>query len=151
MTILTNLQTLAAGLPSGAIPLLSGTVAEQNIDSATQFPRIYVDEPLTSTHTLTSVGTLQTVYNLRLFFANQAVLDHTPAQQQTLIEAMRTLARQFIMAMQTATHTNGQRVFNFSTGSLFRMTDVVNLRYDEGLTGVYLEMDVPMFDYSPVC
>lgn len=151
MSLLNYLQTIATGMPSGIIPLISGTTSEQNVDVTTQFPRIYVDEPLTSTHTLTSVGTLQTVYNLRLFFATQAVLDHTPAQQQTLIEAMRNLARQFIIAMQTATYPNGQRVFNFSTGSLFRMTDVINLRYDDGLTGVYLEIDVPMFDYSANC
>jgi hypothetical protein len=137
---------------TGGLALSYGTRFEQNHDGdSAQFPKVYLDEPLTSYETLRSAGNTNTVYSIKLFFANKANLDATPQQQRATIVQMRSLAKEFIVRLQQQTHPDGRKVFNLVAGAQFTLTDVVNLPYDVGLTGVLMEMDLPVFDYNPIC
>jgi protein-disulfide isomerase-like protein with CxxC motif len=137
---------------SPALTLTHGTRFEQNkeADNAT-FPKVYLDEPLRSRETLSSMGNAQVVYPVALFFADKAILDATPAQQRVTILQMRTYAKEFITRIQSYTYTNGRKAFNFDNGLNYTITDVVNLPYDVGLTGCLLEMDFPIINYGTIC
>jgi len=137
---------------SPALTLTHGTRFEQNkeADNAT-FPKVYLDEPLRSRETLSSMGNAQVVYPVVLFFADKAILDATPAQQRVTILQMRTYAKEFITRIQAYTYTNGRKAFNFDNGLNYTITDVVNLPYDVGLTGCLLEMDLPIINYGTIC
>jgi hypothetical protein len=137
---------------SPALTLTHGTRFEQNKDgdSAT-FPKVYLDEPLRSRETIASMGNSTVVYPVVLFFADKAILDATPAQQRVTILEMRTYAKEFVVRLQTAEDANGRKYFDLTTGTSYTLTDVVNLNYDVGLTGVLLEIELPIVNRGAIC
>lgn len=138
--------------PTGGLPLTHGTPAEQNFEAENAtFPKIYVDEPLSSRGIIGQGGGMQTVYEVKLFFADKAVLDATPQQQRPIIMQQRAYAKEFITRLQQFTYNDGRKMFNLQSGAEIRLTDVVNLPFDVGLTGVFVEMDLPVFDYNSIC
>lgn len=151
LDIIEALGLVAATTGIGGLTLTYGTRYEQNkdADNAT-FPKLYLDEPLTSRETIRSAGTT-TVYEVKLFFADKALLDATPQQQRQTIVQMRSLAKEFITRLQQQTYADDRKIFNLASGTQFTLTDVVNLPYDVGLTGVLLEIDLPVFDYNGNC
>lgn len=149
---ITDALNMVAAATGTGLPLSYGTRYEQNkdADNAT-FPKVYLDEPLTSHETIRSNGNTSTVYEVKLFFADKAQPDATPPQQRQTIMQMRALAKEFITRLQQQTYTDERRIFNLQSGTQFTLTDVVNLPYDVGLTGVLLEIDLPVFDYNANC
>jgi hypothetical protein len=151
VTVLEEVIGLIGASP--ALTLTHGTRFEQNNDgdNAT-FPKVYLDEPLKSRETIASGGNAQVVYPVVLFFADKAILDATPSQQRVIILQMRTYAKEFITRIQAYTYqANGLKAFNMSSGLTYNLTDVVNLPYDVGLTGVLLEIELPIINYGAIC
>lgn len=137
---------------SPALVLTHGTRFEQNKDGDNAaFPKVYLDEPLRSRETISSAGNSTVVYPVAMFFADKAILDATPAQQRVTILQMRAYAKEFIVRLQSVQDANGKKYFNVSTGTTYTLTDVVNLPYDVGLTGVLLEIDLPIVNGGAIC
>lgn len=146
------LNQVATATGTVGLTLTYGTRYEQNKDADNAvFPKLYLDEPLTSHETIRSNGNTSTVYEVKLFFADKAQPDATPQQQRQTIVQMRALAKEFITRLQQQTYTDERKIFNLQSGTQFTLTDVVNLPYDVGLTGVLLEIDLPVFDYNSNC
>lgn len=150
VTILSDIIGLIGASPP--LTLTHGTRPEQNFEADNAiFPKVYLDEPLQSRETIKAVGNTDVVYPVKLFFADKADLDATPAQQRVTILQMRTYAKEFITLLSNAQYQNGQRIFSPLKDTTVTLTDVVNLNYDVGLTGVLLEISLPVINYGDIC
>lgn len=137
--------------PDG-IAIYHGTAYEQNKEAEEiTYPHICIEEPLTSRETIRAAGSITIAYQLRLLFVTKSTLDSTPQQQRPLILSTRALARQFLTQAIKHTYNDGRRVFDISNGLEYTLTDIVDLMYDAALTGVRLEIELPVFEYNGNC
>jgi hypothetical protein len=150
VTVLSNVVGQIGASP--ALTLTHGTRFEQNKEADNAiFPKVYLDEPLQSREVLKATGNTDVVYPVKMFFADMVEPDATPAQQRTIILQQRTYAKEFLVLLTQAQYNDGRRIFNLSSGINVVLTDVVNLPYDVTLSGVFLEMDLPIINYGTIC
>lgn len=146
------LTSVAQILGNTGLPLVHGSAAELNVnEEPAVFPRLYLDEPLVSKHKISSTGSISTTYKLKLFFCDKSALDAAPQQLRSQIVIMRSYAREFVSRLMQHTYLDGRKVFALQSGTEYILTDVVNLPFDTALTGVLLELDLPVIEYNTNC
>lgn len=120
----------------------SGFKSYQNLQDVEQFPVIYLDEPLTSIDELKQTGYIQAVYQVDMFFGNKTELDNTQLEHDVVINAMRELARQFIIACQ-----NDERIRFIKNA---KRTNIINL-FDLNLSGCFLTIELTPYNDDGRC
>lgn len=144
MNIKTLISSIISGLGSPAPTFIYGTKSWQNLVADNSvLPVVFLDEPVKSNDTIKAGGYIEESYPLTFLFLDKTEMDYIPAQHDTVINSMRILRREFIIALENNENTQGLR--NIIT------TDVMNI-FDCNLSGVLLQLTyVPYNLTDSVC
>jgi len=137
------IQAIIAAM-TGSPTFIYGDAGWNNFkgDNTASFPVVFLNEPLMSNDTLHQGGYYEEEYPLQMLFLKKSKLSWTPEEHHVVIDAMRTLRREFVNRLQD------NAAVNTLTG--FSTTDVINVM-DLNLSGVLIEFNCKLFNTESNC
>ena len=100
-----------------------------------KFPIVILVEPITSDDTFHQGGLVDSSYPIFMLFLDKTELEDRPEDHRVVVDAMRTLRRQFILKLKIKNNSNGEHVFKDISD--VRTTDTFN-ELDANASGVGL-------------
>lgn len=134
------------------------------VDKNTEWPILFIDEPLVSDGTITSADAIRETHNIRLLFLNRdtqtpqppnaqgtqrraAAFDRQQQDHDLVIAEMKTLSKQFIAAMYKNEYEDMREV---KTIESIQWANIRN-EFNANISGVALTMNVELMNSEGLC
>lgn len=148
-SIITLIETIVADLSPDA-EFVFGLKGWLNLKADDKnFPCVLLVEPISSTDIARQGGLYESTYSIFMIFLDKTQLRDTPQQQRAVVDAMRTLQRQFILRMKAALVT-GTNEHIFKDISDIRVDDTFN-ELDVNASGVALTFRCTPLNSDSIC
>ena len=113
-----------------------------------KFPIVILVEPITSDDTFHQGGLVDSSYPIFMLFLDKTELEDRPEDHRVVVDAMRTLRRQFILKLKIKKNSNGEHVFKDISD--VRTTDTFN-ELDANASGVGLNFTATPLNSDSIC